>query len=190
MAITLPIASFDPQNYRNAEPGIEGLVDLVNWEVRRYGEEGQVQRYPLPVKAADLEKLDFLLPSHPLVPHLASARMALLENLSMTSEDLMETLLALPDSDSFLALPPTMILPHLRDAVLQNKILPVLCGAAAKNIGTDLVLDYVGSLLASPADLSDKAIVATEPLRALAWKVIWDQKRGWMTFVRIYSGNV
>ncbi|EEB87548.1 hypothetical protein MPER_15064, partial [Moniliophthora perniciosa FA553] len=28
------------------------------------------------------------------------------------------------------------------------------------------------------------------PLRLLAWKVGWDKKKGWMTFVRVYSGTL
>lgn len=48
-------------------------------------------------------------------------------------------------------------------------------------------MDYVGELFASPLDVPHDS-VKNAPLRMLAWKVNWDKKRGWMTYVRIYSG--
>ncbi|KAJ7180210.1 P-loop containing nucleoside triphosphate hydrolase protein [Mycena crocata] len=191
MALTLPIASFDPQDYVRAEPGIQGLVDLVNWEVWKWDADGQSTRHALPDDPGALTGLDFLPPSHPIIPHLAPARIQLLDNLSMFSEELMESLLSLPPGPkSYLAFKNSVLMAHLRQATLRNDILPVLCGAAMKNIGTDLVMDYVGALLASPLDLEHDSKLDKAPLRMLAWKVTWDKRLGWMTFVRVYSGKV
>ncbi|KAF5344068.1 hypothetical protein D9758_008858 [Tetrapyrgos nigripes] len=60
LALTLPIASFDPKDYQHAEPGIQGIVDLVKWEVWRWDENGEAKRYPLPTDVQELEKLSFL----------------------------------------------------------------------------------------------------------------------------------
>lgn len=192
VALTIPIASFNPQNYQNAEPGIEGIVDLVNWEVRKYGEEGEVEeQFSLPTTLDELEKLDLgrTGQKHPLIPLLAQSRSSLIETVAMNSEPLMTKILDFESMDYFLQFPAEEFLPYLRDAVLDNSVLPVLCGAAADHIGTDLVLDYVGKLLASPVDVASETSIATvAPLRVLAWKVVWDQRRGWMTFVRVYSG--
>ncbi|KAJ3843379.1 translation elongation factor 2 [Lentinula raphanica] len=190
MVLTLPIASFEPQDYLHAEPGIQGLVDLVKWELWRWDQDGNSTCYPLPTDAKALEALKFLPSNHPIIPHLAPARTQLLENLSMFSEDLMETLLTLPsEPSSYLGVHHSDIIPHLRKKTFENKILPVVCGSAIKHIGTSLAMDYVGELFASPVDvLHDPAKNA--PLRMLAWKVSWDQKRGWMTYVRIYSGKL
>ncbi|KAJ6539454.1 P-loop containing nucleoside triphosphate hydrolase protein [Mycena capillaripes] len=191
MALALPIASFDPQDYTRAEPGIHGLVDLVNWEVWKWDPEGGHTRHPLPTDPADLRGLDFIPPTHPILPHLAPARTQLLDNLSMFSEELMEALLGLPAGpQAYLAFDNKVLMRHLRQATLRNDILPVLCGAAMKNIGTDLVMDYVGALLASPLDLDHEPQRPNAPLRLLAWKVTWDKRLGWMTFVRVYSGKV
>jgi len=79
----------------------------------------------------------------------------------------------------------------------------VLCGAALKHVGTELLMNYIGELLASPQDVghtAQKALIEASkaPTRAiqkagevqmLAWKVSWDKKKGWMTFVRVYSGE-
>ena len=192
MALALPIASFDPQDYTRAEPGVQGLVDLVKWEVWKYGPDGAPTVHPLPRVKEELERTELFPPSHPLVPHLLSARVTMLDNLAQVSEDLFETLLSLPeDPSSYLSVQATDIIPHLRAATLRNDILPVLCGSAFKHIGTELLMNYVGELLPSPVDVepNPKALAASAPLRMLAWKVGWDKRKGWMTFVRVYSGE-
>jgi elongation factor G len=189
MSLTLPIASFDPYHYTQAEPGIQGLVDLVNWEVWKWDQSGQPSQHPLPQNPEDFSGLNFIPPSHPIIPHLLPARTELLESLSMFSEELMELLLSLPSgSASYLGVESSVVMRHLRTATLQNEILPVLCGSAVKNIGTNLVMDYIGELLANPLDVRHNPQAKNAPLRLLAWKVGWDRRKGWMTFVRVYSG--
>ncbi|KAF5390587.1 hypothetical protein D9757_002697 [Collybiopsis confluens] len=187
MVLTLPIASFNPQDYANGEPGIQGLVDLIKWELWRWNEEGESTRYSLPSDVKALDNLEFLPFDHPITPHLLPARTQLLENLSMFSEELMEKLLS-SDQPAYLDISHSEIIPHLRRSTLQKKILPVVCGSALKHIGTGIAMDYVGELFASPLDLPHDA--KDSSLRMLAWKVSWDQKRGWMTYVRIYSGRL
>lgn len=190
LVLTLPIASFDPADYQRAEPGIEGLVDLARWEVWKWNAEGQHTRHPLPIKVDELKQTDFLPADHPVIPHLVEARTSLLDNLSMFSEGLMETLLNLPsDPSAYLSVPADRIIPELRAATIRNDILPVLCGSAFKHVGTDLVMDYVGALLPSPVDSAAQLPKPNAPLRMLAWKVAWDKRKGWMTFVRVYSGK-
>ncbi|KAG6831137.1 hypothetical protein H0H92_012562 [Tricholoma furcatifolium] len=191
MALVLPIASFDPSHYAQAEPGIQGLVDLVKWRVWKWDAEGNMSQHPLPRDDETFSTFTLLPSSHPILPHLIPARTQLLENLSMFSDELMEELLNLPSSPTaYLQLDSAKIIKHLRSATLKNNILPVLGGSAMKDIGTDLVMDYVGELLASPIDVPHDPQVNNAPVRMLAWKVSWDKKRGWMTFVRVYSGKV
>jgi len=91
-----------------------------------------------------------------------------------------------------------------RDAVTRMLIVPVLAGAAYKNNGVQLMLDAVVDYLPSPlearevlgSDLSDPEKVhvrkpqATDPLAALAFKIIHDPYVGQQTFIRIYSGRI
>ena len=190
MALTIPIASFNPDDYRRAEPGIEGLVDLVKWEIWKWDGREEPIRHPLPESQESMLTSGIFPESHPVVPHLMPARAALLENLAMFAEPLMEQLLEADSAETgYTDIKPSSILPHLRKATISNEILPVLCGSAMKNIGTDLVLDYVGELLASPKDVSIDLSPVDKPLLMLAWKVAWDKRKGWMTFVRIYSGK-
>ena len=189
MTLTLPISSFDPTHYARAEPGLQGLVDLVNWRLWKWN--GDVQEtYALPESPQSLHHLDFIPKNHPILPHLFGARSQLLENLSMFSDELLETLLSgTSNTDTYLDIPSSMIKRCLRQATLSHAIAPVLCGSAINHIGTELVMDYVGELLASPLDVSPEPFSRNAPLGMLAWKVIWDSKRGWMTFVRVYSGQ-
>ena len=108
----------------------------------------------------------------------------------MVSNDFMKRLLALPAHPlAYLTVTPATIFPLLRSATLKSDILPVLCGSAIKHIGTEMIMDYAGELLASPLDVSHEAVTSKTPVRLLAWKVSWDRRRGWMTFVRVYSGS-
>jgi len=164
-------------------------VDLVRWNLWKWDDRGQASCQPLPRSIEDLQQDGPLPSSHPVIPHLVFARTELLENLSMVSEDLMETLLAMPSEPSaYLKLDNESIMQYLRKASLRNQVLPVLCGSAMKNIGTDLVMDYIGELLPSPLDVTHEVQGQNSPVRLLAWKVNWDDKKGWMTFVRVYSG--
>jgi elongation factor G len=190
VVLTLPIASFDPSHYSHAEPGIQGLVDLVKWELWKWSPDGECTQYALPRDVKELAEMDAIPSSHPILAHLAPARTALLENLSMTSESLMKSLLELPsDPSAYLNISTSVVLPHLRSATLSNDILPVLCGSALKNIGTAIVMDYIGELLSSPVDVRNKVLPHNPLVHLLAWKVSWDSRRGWMTFVRVYSGG-
>jgi elongation factor G len=189
VALTLPIASFDPQEYSRGEPGIQGIVDLVKWELWRWS-DGSLSRHPLPTSLEEINEFQLLPPSHPLTPHLTPARTALLECLAMFSNEFMEHLLELPTHPSaYLSVTASAILPLLRSATLKSDILPVLCSSATKHIGTEIVMDYAGELLASPLDVSSIADYSKNAVRLLAWKVSWDKRRGWMTFVRVYSGS-
>lgn len=190
MALTLPIASFDPDDYQRAEPGIEGLVDLVKWEVWKWDGQENPTRHQLPESQESIATCGIFPKTHPIAAHLMTSRAALLENLAMFSEPLMTKLL---DADSagtgYADIKAATILPCLRQATISNEILPVLCGSAMRNIGTDIILDYVGELLASPKDVSIDLSPVNKPLLMLAWKVAWDKRKGWMTFVRVYSGE-
>ncbi|TCD68209.1 Ribosome-releasing factor 2, mitochondrial [Steccherinum ochraceum] len=189
--LTLPVASFDTQDYLQGEPGIQGVVDLVNWNIHKWDEKGKSTKHSLPTDVEELSSGTLLPSDHPLLPHLLPARTSLLENVSMCSEDFMETLLDLPSSPSaYLTVQPSTIIPHLRAATIRSDLLPVLCGSAFKHIGTELVMDYVGALFPSPLDVDASPPKPTDPLRMLAWKVWWDERKGWMTFVRVYSGTL
>jgi elongation factor G len=90
----------------------------------------------------------------------------------------------------------------LRQAVCQNKIIPVLCGSAFKNKGMQPLLDAVVDYLPSPEDVEAvkgftpdgeegvRGLGDDEPFSALAFKVMTDPFVGKLTFLRVYSGKL
>ena len=90
----------------------------------------------------------------------------------------------------------------LRQAVIDLKLTPVLCGSAFKNKGVQLVLDAVTNYLPSPLDIppvqgktKDKKLELRkadfkEKTTALAFKIEVGSFAGAMTYVRVYSGEI
>ncbi|AYF73443.1 elongation factor G [Nocardia yunnanensis] len=80
----------------------------------------------------------------------------------------------------------------LRELTLAGEVVPVLCGAAYRDIGIEPLLDAVVAYLPSPLDrpaVGDGSRDAdpAQPLAALAFKV-HATPTGRLTFVRVYSG--
>ncbi len=92
----------------------------------------------------------------------------------------------------------------IRRGTLGGKFTPVLTGTAFKNKGVQPMLDAVVEYLPSPLDIGaveghkpgDEDVVVTrtpsdsEPLSALAFKIMSDPHLGKLTYVRIYSGKL
>ena len=91
----------------------------------------------------------------------------------------------------------------IRKGTLAQDFVPVFCGTAFKNKGVQPLLDAVVDYLPSPMDIpaiegtkpgTDEVIVRhpsdTEPLSALAFKIMNDPFVGSLTFTRIYSGKL
>ncbi|MCK4392042.1 elongation factor G, partial [Candidatus Bipolaricaulota bacterium] len=89
----------------------------------------------------------------------------------------------------------------IRVATIEERFIPVLCGAAFKNKGVRRLLDAIVDYLPSPVDLPpvigahkelNDEIVRNpsddSPLAALAFKVQADKHMGKLTYVRVYSG--
>ncbi len=95
------------------------------------------------------------------------------------------------------------IIKTLRKAVLDYKLVPVLCGSALKNKGVQLLLDAICYFFPSPIDLppiegrnpkNDE--IATrkaddeEKFSALSFKIATDPYVGTLTYFRVYSGSI
>ncbi len=90
---------------------------------------------------------------------------------------------------------------HLRKAVIDVELIPVLCGSAFKNKGVQLLLDAVLDYLPSPLDVQAVKGINPEtgeedvrtaddeaPFSALAFKIMADPYVGKLAFFRVYSG--
>jgi elongation factor G len=95
----------------------------------------------------------------------------------------------------------------LRNSVIKNKLVPVTCGSALKNVGVQFLLDMVNDYLPSPLDcgntygtLVDKKTKATsrvlvnldrkDHLSALIFKTQAKKNLGNVAYISIYSGTI
>ncbi|MFC5625983.1 elongation factor G [Algoriphagus winogradskyi] len=168
-----------------AEDRFRGVVDLINNRAIVWNEEDfgmTFEEVPIPEDMLD---------------EVAEYREYLLEAVADYDESLMEKFFE--DSDSITE---EEILTALRKAVIDMKIVPMVCGSSFKNKGVQTMLDLVMELLPSPMDKDD--IIAhdlededkdvrispdeNEPFAGLAFKIATDPFVGRLCFVRAYSG--
>ena len=167
---------------------LAGIVDVARMQLLRFdGVAGE--NYSATV----------LNPSHgELYAEARRARNALVDTVSAYDEELMMEIIENEgqQGDSF---DPDSLQDAIRRLTLRGEIVPVLCGSAARNIGVQPLLDAIALYLPSPADKPpvSGSVGVDEPVllehfspvfSALAFKVVWDPRRGPVTFVRVYSG--
>ncbi len=169
-----------------AESNFIGVIDLIDMKANIYsdeknkGETFEVQEIPE----------EFL--------ELAQEyREKLMEAISDCDDKVMEKYLAGKEVSA------EEIITAIRKGALDLKITPIHCGAAFKNKGVQQLLDAVVRYLPSPYDVppvqginpnSQEEIVRkpddSEPLSALAFKIMTDPFVGQLAFVRVYSGEL
>ena len=167
-----------------AEDNFKGVVDLINNRGMIWNETDKGMTYEVIPIPADM------------VEEAAEWREKLLEAVADYDETLMEKYFEDPES-----ITEAEILKALRAAVIDMKIVPMLCGSSFKNKGVQTMLDYVMELLPSPLDRDsikgthpDTGLEITrqpnvsEPFAALAFKIATDPYVGRLCFIRAYSG--
>ncbi len=91
----------------------------------------------------------------------------------------------------------------LRKGTIRADIVPVFCGSSYRNKGVQMLLDAIVDYLPSPLEVPPvkgkdlvtgedvaREVSDTEPLAALAFKVMSDSYVGRLTFIRVYSGTL
>lgn len=175
VALQLPIGS---------EDNFKGVVDLINNRGMIWNEEDKGMTFtevPIPEDMLD---------------EVAEYREKLLEAVAGYDETLMEKFFDDPNS-----LTEREILDALRAAVLDNSIVPMVCGSSFKNKGVQTMLDLVMELLPSPMDQEavkgidprtdaeiERKPSESEPFAALGFKIATDPFVGRLCFIRAYSG--
>jgi elongation factor G len=131
-----------------------------------------------------------------LVEAAETARQAMLESLSMFSDELMELMLSEEKvSDD-------LVHQVVTDAIRNEDITPVFMGSAYKNKGVQLLLDAIVRYLPSPIhrdvfakdhqDEQKKVPLVPDPDAAMvcmAFKIV-EETYGQLTFVRLYQGKI
>ena len=169
-----------------AEAEFVGIIDLIEMKANIYSEEND--------KGETYEVVDIPEKCRELAEEY---REKLMEAVSDIDDSIMERFLAGKDVSE------EEIVAALRKGTLDLKITPILCGAAFKNKGVQQLLNSVVKLLPSPLDVppvqgthpdTDKEITRksdeSEPLSALAFKIMTDPFVGQLAFVRVYSGEL
>lgn len=133
-----------------------------------------------------------------LVETVATYRAKLIEGVAEENDTLFEKFMEDPDS-----ITDQEMMDAIRQATLDLRITPVLCGSAFKNKGVQRLLDAVITFLPSPLDVESvtgiNPFTDKEELRhpdpndkftALAFKIATDPFVGRIAFFRVYSGSL
>ncbi|MGB0269448.1 MAG: elongation factor G [Bacteroidia bacterium] len=169
-----------------AEDKFRGVVDLINFRGIVWNEDDFGMTF---------EEIDI---PEDMVAEAEEWREKLLEAVSEYDDTIMEKFFEDPSS-----ITEREILDCLRKAVIDLKIVPMMCGSAFKNKGVQTMLDMVMELMPSPLDVEDiqgthpdteEAITRKpsydEPFSALAFKIATDPFVGRLCFIRAYSGKL
>jgi elongation factor G len=168
-----------------AEANFKGVVDLIEMKAILWHDETMGAKYTEEPIPADLQK------------KAEAFRMQLIEVIAETDDVLLEKFL---EGET-----PTIeeLKKGIRQATIDLKVFPVICGSAFKNKGVQTLLDAVVDYLPSPLDKPpvegidpshpDRKLTRKpedgEPLSALVFKLINDPF-GKLSFIRIYSGSL
>jgi len=165
------------------ESDLKGMIDLISQKAVYFegpnGENIIEKEIPAEYQAEATAKRD-----------------ALLEEVSMFSEELMEALLEDGEIDQ------QLIFDAIRKGTLALEFTPVLVGSAYKNKGVQLLLDAVEMYLPCPTDVTNMALDLkneekefavtnnpNDPLIMLAFK-LEDGRYGQLTYTRTYQGQL
>ena len=172
IAVQLPIGKEDT---------FKGIIDLISMKAELYEDDlGTI------IQESDIPE--------DLVETAQKYREEMIEEIADFDEEVMELYLNGED------VPNDMIKKVLRRECVANQVTPVLCGSAYKNKGVQFLLDAIVDYLPSPIDIpavtgtdrdgeiTERPASDTEPLAALAFKIVTDPFVGKLAYARIYSG--
>ncbi len=168
-----------------AEASFKGVVDLIEMKAILWHDETMGAKYSVEEIPENLKK------------KAEAFRMQLIEVIAETDDVLLEKFLEgeTPTKEE--------LKKGIRQAVIDLKVFPVICGSAFKNKGVQTLLDAVVDYLPSPLDKPPveginpshpeeklyRKVDDSEPMSALVFKLINDPF-GKLSFIRIYSGSL
>lgn len=164
-----------------AEASFKGIVDLIDQKAKlREGNKTVEGDVPADMKDA-----------------VEEYRSMIIESAAQTDEELMEKFFGGEE------LTKEEIIKGLRLGVVNGDVVPVLCGAAPKNIGVDVLMDMVLNYMPSPADkpavealntkTNQKVKVAADAAAAFSaqvYKTIADPFVGKISMFKVMSGTM
>ena len=168
-----------------AEDTFKGIIDLMTMKAEVYyddmGNDIRIEEIPEDMQEKAQEYRD-----------------AMIEAICETNEELMEKFFEDPDSITIDELKAA-----LRQATINNDIVPMLCGTSYRNKGVQMLLDAVVDYMPAPTDIAhikginpetgeeeERKSSDDEPFAALAFKIATDPFVGKICYFRVYSGKV
>jgi elongation factor G len=163
-----------------AEKDFSGVVDLIAMKAWSYTPDGDGKGKEIPIPET-------------LAARAKELHEQLIEAIAEGKDELMEEFFAEG------TLPPEHIISGLHDAVKEDKLFPVLCGSALRNIGTDLVMEFMMQFCPNPTEhpalkamVGDheeaKAITDKDHVTAYVFKTIADPFAGRLSFFKVCTG--
>jgi elongation factor G len=173
MIIQIPIGS---------EENFSGIIDLISMKAYTYDAKGKATKIDIPSDMQDM---------------VSEEREALVENVVESDDELLERYLegeSLSDDE---------IMVVLKKGILSRSFVPVLCGSVTKNIGVDLLQDFIIHCMPSPLDrgpwiaadaTGDGEIECRPdpdaPFSGFVFKTVADPFAGRLSIFRIVSGTL
>jgi elongation factor G len=157
--------------------GLTGIINLMTKKTYKY-ENGKAQEIDIP--ESEKERVDEMSKD-------------LIEGLVETDEAIMERYLA----DEQIKEEELSTL--LKKGVLSREIHPVICGDGYQNIGVDILMDSISTLLPSPEDRKEVKVIENgeekelsidDEFTSLVFKTIFEPHLGELSYVRIFSGEL
>ncbi len=164
------------------EADFKGVVDLISMKAYTYDAEGKVTEGDIPSDMLDLAE---------------SEKEALIENIAEADDELIERYLegeTLSDDE---------IKAALRNGTLSRTFVPVLCGSATRDIGIDLLMDFIVNCIPSPLDRGaktgtdpdtgneiERAPDPDAPFSGFVFKTVADPYAGRLSIFRVVSGSL
>ncbi len=164
-----------------AESDFRGVIDLIQMRAVYYADEDQGQTFHEEDIPEDMLEL------------ANTWRANLVEKCAEQDDELLEKFLEGGE------LSEDEIRGIIREATIDQRVVPVYCGSAFKNKGIQCLLDGIVDFLPSPADKmpiihpegdGDRPPTENAPFSALAFKIVADKHMGKLTFMRVYSGKI
>jgi elongation factor G len=168
------------------EENFKGVVDLITNKAITWDDDSQGMNFTESEVPAELAEV------------VEEYRLKLIEGVAEENEELFDKFLA--DHNS---ITPDEMRTIIRKATIEQRIVPVLCGASFKNKGVQPLLDAIVSYLPNPAEIDsvrginpvtekEEARHAdnAEPFSALAFKIATDPFVGRLAFIKVYSGTL
>lgn len=173
MIIQIPIGS---------EENFNGIIDLISMKAYTYDTKGKATKVDIPSDMQDM---------------VSEEREALVENVVESDDELLERYLeGEPMSDDEIKV-------ALKKGILSRSFVPVLCGSVTKNIGVDLLQDFIIHCMPSPLDrgpwiaadaTGDGEIECRPdpdaPFSGFVFKTVADPFAGRLSIFRIVSGTL